>query len=162
LDHVATRPQLERTAAARSWAGFSRDVTVGAASAVVVALLVAFALAGPSVELTASVGPAVPRPGTSAFVLGRILEADGSGLEGARIEVRRSGRLAGTTVSDDAGAFGVELRGRCSAYAVTLRAEAQGSTVATDLRHQLCPGDALPIDARIVTHGHFLWVPGPR
>lgn len=126
------------------------------------ALLVAYAFAGPSVELTASVGPAVPRPGTNAFVLGRVLEADGSGLEGARIEVRRSGRLAGTTVSDDAGAFGVELRGGCSAYAVTLRAETQGSTVATDLRHQLCPGDALPIDARIVTHGHFIWVPGPR
>jgi hypothetical protein len=159
---VAKRPHRERTAAARSWAGFFRDVTVGAASVVVVALLVAYTLAGPSVELTASVGPAVPRPGTSAFVLGRVLEADGSGLEGARIEVRRSGRLAGTTVSDDAGAFGVELQGSCSAYAVTLRAEAQGSTVGTGLRRQLCPGDALSIDARIVTHGHFLWVPGPR
>lgn len=136
---------------------------MGATSAVVVALLVAYMFAGPSVELTASVGAAVPRPGTSAFVLGRVLEADGSGLDGARIEVRRrSGRLAGTGVSDEAGAFRVELRGGCSAYAVTLHATVQGSTVGTNLRQQLCPGDALPIDARIVTHGHFLWVPGPR
>jgi hypothetical protein len=76
--------------------------------------------------------------------------------------VRRSDRLAGTTVSDEAGAFGVELRGGCSAYAITLRAEAQGSTVGTVSRHRLCPGDALPIDARVATQGHFLWVPGPR
>lgn len=139
-----------------------RDVTVASVSGVVVALLVAYVFAGPSAELTASVGPVVPRPGTSALILGRVLQVDGGGLEGARIEVRRSGRLAGTTVSDAAGRFGVDLRGACSAYAITLRAEAEGSTVGTVTRHRLCPGDALPIDARVVTHGHFLWVPGPR
>jgi hypothetical protein len=161
VDRVATRTPLKH-ASARSSRGLLRDITVALTSAVVVALLVAYALAGPSAKLTASVGPAVPRPGTSAFVLGRVLQVDGSGLEGATIEVRRSGRLAGTTVSDDAGAFRVELRGRCAAYAISLRAKTQGSTVATVSRHRLCPGDALPVDARVVTQGHFLWVPGPR
>lgn len=162
VDHVAMRTPLEHETDTRSWRGSVRDVTVALASAVVVALLVAYAFAGPSAELTASVGPTVPRPGTSAFVLGRILQADGSGLEGATIEVRHSGRLAGTTVSDDVGAFQVELRGGCSAYAISLRAKTQGSTVGTVSRHRLCPGDALPVDARVVTQGHFLWVPGPR
>lgn len=162
LDHAATRTHIEHASVARSWRGYFRDVTVALASAVVVVLLVAYALAGPSAELSASVGPVVPRPGTSAFVLGRVLQVDGSGLEGARIEVRRSGRLAGTTVSDDAGAFRVELRGGCSAYVISLRAKAQGSTVGTVSQHRLCPGDALPVDARVVTQGHFLWVPGPR
>ncbi len=139
-----------------------RDVAVALGSALVVAILVAFALAGPSAKLTVAVGPAVPRPATSAFVLGRILQVDGSGLEGATIEVRRSGRLAGKTLSDDAGAFRVALRGGCSVYAISLHAKAQGSTVGTVSRRRLCPGDALPIDARVVTQGHFLWVPGPR
>jgi len=162
LDHVAARAHLEHARVPRSWRGYFRDVTVALGSAAVVALLAAYALAGPSAELTASVGPAVPRPGTSVLVLGRVLQVDGSGLEGARIEVRRSGRLAGTAVSNDAGAFQVELRGGCSAYAISLRAKAQGSTVGMVSRHRLCPGDALPIDARVVTQGHFLWVPGPR
>jgi hypothetical protein len=147
---------------ARSWRGYFRDVTVALASAAVVALLVAYVVAGPTAELTASVGPAVPTPGTSAFVLGRVLQADGGGLEGARIEVRRSGRLAGRTISDDAGAFRVELRGGCSDYVISLRGKAQGSTVGTVSRHWLCPGGSLPVDARVVTQGHFLWVPGPR
>lgn len=162
LDPVAARAQLEDTRVARSWRDSFRDATVAVTSAAVVVFLVAYVLSGPSAELTASVGPAVPRPGTSAFVLGRVLEADGSGLEGARIEVRRSGRLAAKTVSNDAGAFRVELRGRCAAYAISLRAETQGSTVERTSRRRLCPGDALPIDARVITYGHFLWVPGPR
>ena len=139
-----------------------RDAFVAASSLVVVALLVGYALAGPSAELTASVGPVVPRPGTSALVLGRVLELDGSGLEGARIEVRRGGRVVGADVSDRAGSFQVSLRGRCSAYSVAFRAEAIGEAVETTSRRRLCPGDALPIDARVETQGHFLWVPGPR
>ena len=109
-----------------------------------------------------SVGSAVPSPGTKALVLGRILEADGGGLKGARVEVRRGGRLAGTTTSDAAGTFRVALRGGCARYAIALRAHAEGATVTTDSHQRLCPGDALPIDARVVTQGHYLWVPGPR
>ena len=87
---------------------------------------------------------------------------DGGGLRGARIEVRRTGRVAGTAVSDDAGAFRVSLAGSCAVYDISLRARTQGSTVTAATRRQLCPGDALPVDARVVTQGHFLWVPGPR
>lgn len=132
------------------------------ASAGVIGLLVAYVFAGPTAKLSASVGPAVPRPGTTAFVVGRIVEVDGGGLEGALVEVRRGRKLAGVTISDDAGAFRVELQGGCSAYAISLKAEANGSTVGAHTRRRLCPGDALPIDARVVTQGHFLWVPGPR
>jgi hypothetical protein len=127
-----------------------------------VVVLVAYALASPSIALTAAVGPVVPRPGTSAFVLGRVVAADGSALQGATVEVRREGRLVGKALSDDAGEFRVRLRGPCTGYAISVRAESQGSTVATSSRRRLCPGDALPIDARVLTYGHFLWVPGPR
>jgi hypothetical protein len=144
------------------WRRFARDITVAFASMAVVLLLVAYALASPSVELTASVGPVVPRPGTSAFVLGRVVAADGGALEGASIEVRRGKRLVGRTASDSAGEFRIRLRGACTGYAISLRAHAQGSTVETSSRRRLCPGDALPIDARVLTYGHFLWVPGPR
>lgn len=139
-----------------------RDPFVAAASAAVLAFLVLFALSAPSAELRASVDPAVPRPGSEAVVEGRVLTADGDGLGGARIHVRRAGRVAGTAVSDDAGAFRVELDGGCSPYAISVSAEVEGDEVATRSTRRLCPGDALPIDARVVTRGHFLWVPGPR
>jgi hypothetical protein len=91
-----------------------------------------------------------------------MLAADGSGLEGARVEVERAGRTAATAVTRDDGAFRVELEGGCSVYAIALRTEAEGSPVEQVTRRRLCPGDSLPVVARVVTHGHFLWVPGPR
>jgi hypothetical protein len=131
-------------------------------SALVVAFLVLFALAGPSSDLTASVGPVVPRPGSSAVVEGRVLEADGGALAGAQIRVTEAGRRVGAAVSDDEGSFRVELDGACSAYAISVRASVQGDDVVAGSTRRLCPGDALPVDARVVTNGHFLWVPGPR
>jgi hypothetical protein len=139
-----------------------RDVFVACASVAVLALLVLYAVAAPTATLSTDIGPVVPRPGSKAVVQGRVLEANGGGLRGARIDVRRTGRTAGTAVSDNAGAFRVELPGSCAVYDISLRARADGSTVSTATRHQLCPGDALPVDARVVTQGHFLWVPGPR
>jgi hypothetical protein len=65
-------------------------------------------------------------------------------------------------VSDDAGAFRVYLLGGCAVYGISIRAHAVGATVETATRRQLCPGDALPVDVRVVTQGHFIWVPGPR
>src|SRR5207237_1778000 len=122
-----------------------RDVTVAVASAGVLALLVLYAIAAPSVSLTANAGSVVPLPGRAAVVLGRVLASDGSGLEGARVEVRRAGRETGTGTSNAAGAFRVELPGRCGVYDVSIRAQAQGSTVAVAVRRRrLCPGDALP------------------
>jgi hypothetical protein len=162
MGHVATRTRRRIEARERARRSRVRDLFVAGASIGVLAFLVAYALAAPTAELTASAGPTVPRPGSDAVVEGRVLAADGSGLEGARIEVRRAGRVAASAVSRDNGAFRVELEGGCSAYAVSLRTEADGSPLEADWRRRLCPGDALPIVARIVTQGHFLWVPGPR
>jgi hypothetical protein len=146
----------------RSPHGRIRDVFVACASAGVLALLVLYAVAAPTATLSTDIGPVVPRPGSRAVVQGRVLETNGGGLRGARVEVRRTGRTAGTAVSDGAGVFRVELAGSCAVYDISLRARAEGSTVSAATRHQLCPGDALPVDARVVTQGHFLWVPGPR
>ena len=126
------------------------------------AFLVFFALAGPTSELHASVGPVVPRPGLDAVVEGRVLTSSGGGLEGARVAVRRAGELTGQTLTDDAGAFRVELDGACSRYAILVSAKVDGSAVTAASTRRLCPGDALPVDARVITRGHFLWVPGPR
>jgi hypothetical protein len=139
-----------------------RDTAVAAASLLVLAFLVFFALAGPSSELRASIGPVVPQPGSKAVVEGRVLSADGGGLEGARVAVRRAGRSAGSATTDDAGAFRVELAGACAPYAVSVSAEVAGDELVTASTPRLCPGDALPVDIRVVTQGHFLWVPGPR
>jgi hypothetical protein len=140
----------------------ARDVVVASASVAVLLFLVAFAIAGPSAELETSVGPVVPRPGTEALVAGRVVAADGAGLEGAEIAVRRSGRVLASARSDSSGAFRLELTGGCSTYAISLQARTLGEVVGTTSRRRLCPGDSLPVDARIVTQGHFLWVPGPR
>lgn len=139
-----------------------RDVGVAGSSVAVLAFLVFFALAGPSNQLNASIGPVVPRPGSGAVVEGRVLTADGGGLEGARVAVQRRGRIAGSAVSDDAGAFRVELDGACSSYAISVRADVGGDELIDHSTRRLCPGDALPVDARVETDGHFLWVPGPR
>ena len=157
-----TPPLLRTPEGERGLPTALRDVVVASTSAGVVVLLVLFAFAAPSPELTASVGPVVPRPGTNAVVEGRVLEANGGGLEGARIHVSRAGRTAGMAVSDEGGAFRVELDGSCAVYAVSVRAESEGDEVETASTRRLCPGDSLPVDARVVTNGHFLWVPGPR
>jgi hypothetical protein len=162
-DQVEPQPQGHRQHhAPRSPHGSVRDVTVVCASAGVLALLVFYALAAPTAKLKASIGSVVPRPGSTAVVRGRVLEPNGGGLDGARIVVRRSGRTIGAAVSDDAGTFRVDLSGRCAVYDISVRAHAFGSTVETAARRQLCPGDALPMDVRMITQGHFLWIPGPR
>jgi hypothetical protein len=95
-------------------------------------------------------------------VQGRVVEPDESGLGGLRIEVRRGGRIAAAALSDGTGRFRVDLTGRCGVYEVLLKARWQGSALESNARRRLCPGDALPLDARVVTQGHYLWVPGPR
>lgn len=162
MEHAAPRARRDARSRERARRSPVRDVLVACASAGVLALLVAYAFAAPTAELTASVGPTIPRPGSHAVVEGRVLEAGGGGLEGARIEIERAGRTAATTVSGDGGAFRLELDGGCSVYAISIRSEASGDPVEADARRRLCPGDSLPVVARVETHGHFLWVPGPR
>ena len=139
-----------------------RDATVALASAGVLALLVFYALAAPTVSLSTKVGSIVPLDGSTAVVAGRVIGSDGNGVEGARIEARETGRRTVAGTSDSTGAFRVSLPGRCAVYTVSIHAPAQGSTVAARVQRRLCPGDALPVDARVVTQGQFLWVPGPR
>jgi hypothetical protein len=114
--------------------------------------------------LSASIGPVVPAQGSNPVVLGRVLGATGGGLQGARIAVARDGadRPLAAGRSDASGAFRLELPGRCGVYEISIEAKAEGSTVSKTDRRRLCPGDALPVDARVKTQGHFLWVPGPR
>jgi hypothetical protein len=158
VEHVWTSKTAHRRGAVRRRV---RDAWVALVSALVVALLVAYAVAAPTAELTASVGQPVPRPGPTALVQGRVLEADGGGLQGARIEVRGGGReVAGVSAGD--GRFRVELTGGCASYLISLHADAAGSPVESESRRRICPGDAVPVLARVVTHGHFVWVPGPR
>lgn len=142
--------------------GLLRNVTVALASAGVVALLVAYALAAPTPDLRLEVGHVVPQPGATAVVEGRVVEPDASGLGGARIEVRRTGDTSAAAVSDTAGRFRVDLAGGCGSYEVVMRATWKGSALEDRARRRLCPGDSLPIEARVVTQGHYLWVPGPR
>jgi hypothetical protein len=141
-----------------------RDLAVALASAGVVALLVFYAVAAPTASLTASIGPIVPRQGSSPLVLGRVLDSGGGGLKGARIKVARvsSDRAVAFGTTDASGSFRVELPSRCGDYAISVEARAEGSTVRKRDHRHLCPGDALPVDARVKTQGHFLWVPGPR
>lgn len=163
LDQVNTHTHAFRQRSERSRLRVGvRDIVVAAASLGVVALLIFYAVAAPSAKLTASFGPVVPRPGANAVVEGRVLEADGGGLQGAQIVVREGGRPVGNARSRDDGAFRVDLRGSCAAYDIAIRARTSGSNVDAGTRRELCPGDALPVDARVVTEGHFLWVPGPR
>jgi hypothetical protein len=141
-----------------------RDLLVALASAGVVALLVFYAIAAPTASMTASIGPVVPRQGSTAVVLGRVLGSSGGGLEGARITVARAGneRPIATARSGESGTFRVELTGACAVYDISLQARAAGATVKKSDQRRLCPGDALPVDAQVKTQGHFLWVPGPR
>ena len=158
VEHDRTSEAARRRGAVRRRL---RDAWVALMSALVLALLVAFVVAAPTAELTASVGQPVPRPGPTAVVQGRVLEADGGGLEGAQIEVRGGGKQAADVSADD-GRFRVELRGSCTSYLISLQADAAGSPVETESERRICPGDAVPVVARVVTHGHFIWVPGPR
>jgi hypothetical protein len=163
VDHAAQRARVQREQPeTRTFRRLFRDVTVASASVFVVALLAAYAVAAPTPDLTASVGPVVPQPGASAVVQGRVLQPDGSGLDDARIDVIRSGQIVASAVTGDAGTFRVDLRGGCASYRISLQARVQGSAVETAAGRRLCPGDALPVDARVITHGHFIWVPGPR
>jgi hypothetical protein len=142
--------------------GLVRNVTVALASAGVVALLVAYAFAAPTPELRLTVGRVVPQPGATAVVQGRVVEPDASGLGGMLIEVRRRGAVSDAAVSDRSGRFRVDLAGGCGLYEVSLQTTWQGSALERRARRRLCPGDALPLEARVVTQGHYLWVPGPR
>jgi hypothetical protein len=77
------------------------------------------------------------------------------------VTVARGGEISATAVSDEAG-FRIDLVGSCGTYEIALRTSWQGSALEHRGRRRLCPGDSLPLDAPVVTQGHYLCVPGPR
>jgi hypothetical protein len=166
LDWEAVIQQVTRTDSAyprtRVLPRAVRDAAVALSSVGVLLLLVGYAVAAPTAELTTSIGQPIPRPGTAAVVQGRVLSPDGGAVEGARVEVRSAGGTGAAGVSGDDGRFRVELAGGCASYVISLRADAAGDRVGTDSTRRICPGDAVPVLARVVTNGHFIWVPGPR
>lgn len=164
MQRIEAKTSVPRRGRTAGLAAAPRNVTVVLASAGVLALLVFYAIAAPTASLTASIGPVVPRQGSNPVVLGRVLGTSGGGLEGARIGVARAGqeRPIATATSDASGSFRVVLPDRCAVYDISVEARADGSTVRKSDHRRLCPGDALPVDARVKTQGHFLWVPGPR
>lgn len=160
LSQAAT--STRNTPRGAGWRSRTRDVFVAGASVGVLAFLVLFAVAGPTADLDTSIGPVVPRPGTAAVVEGRVLGAAGDGLAGATVTARRVGGLARETRTDGDGSFRVALHGGCARYVVSVEARADGETYTERATRHLCPGDSLPVDARVITSSHFLWVPGPR
>ena len=160
LSQAATSTQ--KTSRGASWRSRARDVLVASASICVLAFLVLFAVAGPTADLDTSMGPVVPRPGPAAVVEGRVLGAAGDGLAGATVTARRVGGISRETRTSADGSFRVALRGGCARYVVSLEARADGETFTERATRHLCPGDSLPVDARVITTSHFLWVPGPR
>jgi hypothetical protein len=163
LQRIEVNTSAPRRGRTIGLAAAPRNITVALASAGVLALLVLYAIAAPTSSMTASFGPVVPRQSSKPVVLGRVLGSSGNGLKGARISVGREGRdPVASATSGPSGTFLVELPGGCAMYHITIEARAQGAKVRTQHRSRLCPGDALPVDARVKAQGHFLWVPGPR
>lgn len=162
MEHVETLEQRRRERPeAEPRRRLARNAAVALASVGVLALLVAYALAAPTPELELTVGEVVPQPGTTAVVQGRTLQPDASALRGVRVEVRR-GATTAVDVSDASGRFRVDLAAGCGVYELTLAVEWKGSELERRAWRRLCPGDSLPLEANVITQGHFLWVPGPR
>ena len=99
MDHVARTTRSRRTRARERSRSLLRDTVVALSSAGVLAFLVAYAVAAPTAELSADVGPTVPRPWETAVVQGRVLTAGGGGLDGAQILVRSAGGTSRTATS---------------------------------------------------------------
>ena len=164
LQQIEGKISASRRGRSTGLAAAPRNVTVALDSACVGARLVVYESAAPTASLTADFGQVVPAQGARPVVVGRVLGSRGDGLGGARIAVGRPGakRAAATATTADSGAFRVVLPVRCADYEISIEARAAGTTVRKSERRRLCPGDALPIDARVKTQGHFIWVPGPR
>ncbi len=144
---------------AAAWRSLVRNAFVAAVSAAVVAFLVFYALSRPEVKLQTSVGSLESHPGGSAIVHGRVLEADGDGVSGARLTVGRPGAPQRTARTGERGFFRLDVKGGCGTYEIELAARASGRSLARHLLQPLCPGQALELVGRIVATGNFVWVP---
>ena len=141
------------------WRRVPRNAFVAAISAAVVVFLVLYALSRPEVKLRAFAGNLEPRPGSTALVHGRVVEADGDGVSDARLEVAAPGGREQTARSGERGFFSLEVSGTCDTYTFELAARAGGRWLHRRLAHRLCPGQSLELLGRVVATGNFVWVP---
>jgi hypothetical protein len=134
-----------------------RDATVGLTSAAVMAFLVAYALISPTFALETSVSAAEKHAGSQAILHGRLVEADGDGIEDAEIRVSGPGMEPRVAHSGERGYFRLDLRGACAAPRIDVVVDAE--SLRTTLRRDLCPGEALELDARLVRASRLTWGP---
>ena len=146
-------------AAANSRVDRARDLGVALASAAVVAFLVAYVFSSPSVRIEAAVAAVKQHPGRAAVVHGRVLEAAGDGLGNADIRVERTGSRSHRARTGERGYFRIDLSGPCARYRIVLRVRAEDQQVQTAIGRELCPGDAVEVEARVVASGQLVWVP---
>lgn len=125
---------------------------------VVVAFLVAYALSSPTVEIDAAVAAVEQHPGRQAVLHGRVHDASGDGVADVEVRVERPGVRAVVGQSGERGYFRVDVVGACNRYRVVLRLP-ESEDAATEFGRELCPGDAVEVDARLVSEGQLVWVP---
>ena len=128
------------------------------ASAAVVAFLVAYAVTSPSFRLDAAVAGVEEHEGRQAVVHGRVLEADGEGVADAEVRARRLGASA-VEHSGERGYFRLDLVGPCARYEIVLLVPAEKRLLRKTLNRDVCPGQAIELEARVVADGQFVWIP---
>jgi hypothetical protein len=135
-----------------------RDAFVFACSCAVVVFLVFFTFSDPGVRLVSHVSGPTAHAGAAALIVGRVTDGDG-GVGGATVVVRATGRGArvGTTAED--GTFRIRLEGPCTSYRVDVDARADGRELTSAATRQLCPGQALELEARVTRSSQMLWMP---
>lgn len=148
-----------RSGAGRSLRDRARDCAVALASAAVVAFLVAYALTSPSFRLEAAVAGIEGHAGRQAVVHGRVLEANGEAIADAEVRVHRPGAKDQIGRSGARGYFRLDLRGSCARYAIVLLVRAEKRLLQKALNRDVCPGQAVELQARVVADGQFVWMP---
>lgn len=139
--------------------GVARNGAVALGSIGVVAFLIAYALSTPTVRVEAAVAAVSEHAGRNGVVHGRVLEAAGDPLEGAEVRLVGPGRVSRVARTGGRGYFRLDVQGSCAAYRIVFRVRGEGGPSEETIPRELCPGDAVEIDARVVTEGQFVWVP---
>ena len=148
----------------RGGAGFRlssgvRDGAVALGSVGVVVFLIAYALSTPSVRVEAAVAAVSEHAGRDGVVHGRVLEAAGDPVEDAEVRLVRAGGAIRATHTGERGYFRLDVTGSCASYRIVFRVRGESERTEKELARELCPGDAVEIEARVVTDGQFIWVP---
>lgn len=137
-----------------------RDCVVALGSVAVIAFLVAYALSSPTARVEAAVAGVTEHAGRNGIVHGRVLEATGDPVEDAEVRLVRVGGRETATRTGERGYFRADVTGSCAAYRIVFRLDAdRGTSAETGVAREICPGDAVEVEARVVTDGQLVWVP---